>query len=180
MKRTTMTALQGTLAAIAIASVACGETTYEFDDVGVGDVDQGRTPRPRSNGQFVRAGYADLLGRAPEAYDFVVENAGTELFRFPIDEQEQLLGVLDGVGDSAPLRDLLVAGLVSSDEVDLPDRDDVSDPEEFITEQFQQLLGRDPSVYELEAFAAEWDSDDSVNPRTVVRALLSSREYQSF
>jgi hypothetical protein len=165
---------------LALVAAACGDTTYLFEDVGVGDDDQGREPRLRSNSQFVRAVYADLLGRAPETYDFVVTNGPTELFRFPIDEQESLVGVLDGLGDSTPLRDLLVAGLVSSTEVALPDKEDVDDPEEFIADQFRRLLGREPSVYELQAFAAEWDSDPAVNPRTIVRALLSSREYQSF
>jgi hypothetical protein len=168
------------LCLLSTSAAGCGETTYEFDDLGVGDDDQGRTPRSRSNSQFVRAVYADLLGRAPETYDFVVENAGSELFRFPIDEQQQLLGVLDGIGDPTPLRDLMVAGLVSSDELELPDKNDVSDPEQFITDQFRQFLGRDPAIYELESFVGEWDSDPAVNPRTIIRALLSSREYQSF
>ncbi len=168
------------LCALASSIAACGETTYEFDDVGVGDNDQGRTPQPRSNSQFVRAVYADLLGRAPETYDFVVSAGGSELFRFTIDEQDQLVSVLDGLGDSTPLRHLLVTGLMSSAEVEIPDKDDVDDPGDYITEQFQRFLGRDPSVYELAAFTAEWADDDAVTPTTIIRALLSSREYQSF
>ena len=31
-----------------------------------------------------------------------------------------------------------------------------------------------------EAVASEWDRDPAVNPRTITRALMSSREYQSF
>jgi hypothetical protein len=84
------------------------------------------------------------------------------------------------MGDSRPLRALLVAGLAASAEVGLPARGDVDDPAEFVGEQFRRLLGREPSAYELRAFVDEWRADDAVGPRTVVRALVGSREYQSF
>lgn len=159
---------------------ACGTTSYEFDDVDVGDQDGARTPRERSNSQFVRAVYADLVGRAPESYDFVVSADGSELFRFPVDEQSLLVDVLEGMGDSRPLRARLTAGLVASAEVDIPGKDEVDDPEAFIAEQFRRFLGREPSAYELRAFADEWRTDDAVGPRAIVRALIGSREYQSF
>lgn len=178
MKRTASVPVFAALAVL-LAVTACGDTTYEFDKVGVGDDDQGRTPRERTNSQFLRAVYADLLGRAPQTYDFVVSD-GVNEFAFPIDEQAQLLDVLDALGDSTPMRDLLVTGLVFSTEVDIPDKADVDDPEEFISEQFRRFLGRNPSAYELRAFMDEWDSDDSVNPRTIIRALIGSNEYQSF
>ena len=38
----------------------------------------------------------------------------------------------------------------------------------------------DPGAYELASFAAAWREDPAVGPKTVVRALLGSREYQSF
>lgn len=167
-------------ALLALALAGCGDTTYEFDPVGVGEVDQGREPRPRSNSQFVRAVYADLIGRAPETFEFGVLFQDQPVFQLPIDEQEMLVDVLDGVGDAAPLRDLLVAGLIRSTEVDIPDKDDVDDPADYIAEQFRHYLGREPTAYELAAFVGEWEGDDAVNPRTLVRALLTSREYQSF
>ena len=167
-------------AALGSALAACGDTTYEFDQVSVGDQDGARTPRERSNSQFVRAVYGDLVGRAPESYDFTITAGGAELVRFPVDEQSLLVGVLEGMGDSQPLRALMVAGLVGSAEVALPDRADVDDPAGFIGDQFRRLLGREPSAYELRAFVDEWRADEAVGPRTVVRALVGSREYQSF
>jgi hypothetical protein len=166
-------------AALAAPLSGCSNE-YEFEDVAVGDGDVGREPRARTNSQFVRAVYADILGRSPEIFDFVATAGGQEVFRFPVDEQELLVNALDGNGDPAPMRSLLVTGLLSSDEVDLPRKSEVDDPEEFIRDQFRTLLGREPGVYELEAFASEWESDPAVNPRTVIRALIGSREYQSF
>jgi hypothetical protein len=162
--------------ALPIGLTAC-DTTYDFDPVAVGG-DGDRAPRPRTNSQFVRAVYSDLLGRAPEVYDFQVTNGGVELNHFQIDEQAILVGALDAVGDPAPMRSRLVAGLVRSSESALPDKTEVDDPEGFIADQFRQLLGRDPNLYELDAFASAWRDDDAVGPRTVVRALVGSREYQ--
>jgi hypothetical protein len=168
------------MALAALFAFACADTTYIFDDVTVGEDDGARAPRERSNSQFVRAVYGDLVGRAPESYEFVVTAGEAELFRFPVDEQSLLVDVLEGMGDSRPLRALLTAGLVGSEEVELPERGDVDDPAAFVAEKFRRLLGREPSAYELRAFLDEWRADAAVGPRTVVRALVGSREYQSF
>lgn len=163
---------------VALTTAFACDTTYEFDDVTVGG-DETRAPRPRSDSQFLRALYTDLLGRSPESYDFVVEDGvGQELARFPIDEQTSLLRVLSGVGDPTPLRNMIATGLVNSAEVNLPDKQSVSDPQVFITTQFQRLLGREPNIYELDSFLNEWDQDPAVNPKTIVRAIVASREYQ--
>ena len=163
-----------------LALAACGKT-YELLPIDVGADGPGRDPRPRSNTQYLRGLYADLVGRAPESYDFqVLGPDGSELGTFPIAEQDYLLFTLDGVGDPTPIRNLIAAGLVRSQEVDLPEKADVADAREWIREQFERFLGRDPNPYELEAFLAEWQADDAVNPRTVIRALVGSREYQSY
>jgi hypothetical protein len=168
-------------AAVAWLALAAGcDTTYVFDDIDLGDDHGARAPREKSNSQYLRAVYADLIGRAPEAYEFEIRVDGQELFRFPIDEQRALVQTLDGVGDPAPLRALLAAGLVHSSEIELPAKSEVDDPEAFIADQFRRYLGRDPGVYELRAFLDEWDADPAVNPRTVVRAILGAREYQSY
>lgn len=164
----------------ALPMLACGETTYVFDDVGVGDDEAGRTPRERSDAQFIKAVYADLVGRSTEAYSLAISNDGTLAFNLPLDEQQTLETYLGGLGDSRAARAILVAGLVEHDEVDIPEKSAVSDPEAFIAEQFRTFLGREPSIYELEAFASEWAVDSAVNPKTVIRALIGSREYQSF
>ena len=178
----TPTRLIALAAALLLAAplTACTETTYEFDDVDLGGDDDGRTPRERSNSQFIRAAYADLVGRSPESYDFEVSFNGTVAGAFPINEQDILEGALDGVGDPGAMRSLIVAGLLESEEVDVPAKSEVDDPESFIREQFRFFLGREPGVYELRAFRDEWANDSSVNPRTVIRALMESREYQTY
>lgn len=167
------------LAATCVFAPAC-DTTYVFDPIEVGEGDDGRAPRARSNSQFLRAVYADLVGRQPESYDFVLTSQGSEIGRLPIEEQQYLLNALDGVGDPTPLRALIVAGLVRSAEVEIPDKSEVDDPAAFISEQFRRFLGRDPGAYELRAFLDEWQDDPAVGPHAVVRALIDSREYQSF
>jgi hypothetical protein len=167
------------LAVAATLAVACGDTTYVFDDVTVGDDEAGRTPRERSNAQFIKAIYADLIGRSTEAYSLEI-TAGDQMIALPLDEQQTLEGFLGGLGDSRAARNILVAGMVDHQEVDIPEKADVTDVEGFITDQFRTFLGRDPSIYELQTFTAEWASDASVNPKTVIRALIASREYQTF
>lgn len=169
--------LTGILMLAALAT-AC-DTQYEFEDVTIGDDQTGRAPRAKSNSQFVRSVYADLIGRAPELYDLVIRFNGAEALRLPLDEQQLLVNALDAVGDPTPLRNLIVAGLVHHAEASLPDKVEVDDPEQFIRDQFRRFLGREPNAYELRAFADEWAADPKVNPRTVVRALIASREYQS-
>jgi len=173
------------IASLALLLLACvaactEETTYDFDGVDVGADGSGRAPRERSNSQFIRAAYADLLGRTPESYELVITVNGTEAARFPVDEQQILLAGLDGVGDPAPMRSLVVSGLLASDEVDLPRKAEVDDPDGYITDQFRFFLGRDPNPYELATFADQWARDPAVGPRTVIRALMESREYQSY
>lgn len=180
MKRS-FSALFALCAALMLAAPAgCSDTTYIFEDVELGPDEDERTPRPRTNLQWLRSVYTDLLGRSPEAYDLILTVNGAEAARFPLDEQDQLLSFLDAVGDPAPMRGILTAALVRNVDANLPSKNDITDPAEFISEQFRKYLGRDPGLYELETFVDEWNDDPNVNPRTVVRALLGSREYQSY
>jgi len=156
------------------------DTTYGFQPLSVGS-DQARDPQPRSNSQFLRAVYADLLGRNLETYDFqVLDEQGNLINEFELGESQILLAAMDSVGDERVMRSLIVTGLVHSSEVGLPSKADVADPYAFIGAQFRTLLGREPSAYELNAFAAEWAGSDSVGPHEVISAILGSREYQSF
>jgi hypothetical protein len=167
------------LVAAALALGAC-DTTYDFDRAPVGDNDNSAgTARSKTSSQFVRGVYADILGRAPERYDFVVTQNGQPGFTLPIDEETFLVNTLDGMGDPAPLRALIVKGVVEGEEVELPAKSAVTDPEAFISDQFRRLLGREPNAYELSAFVAQWQTDAAVGPKAVVRALAGSREYQS-
>jgi hypothetical protein len=163
--------------ACALATAACA-TTYDYDPAQVGKPDGDQHPaRDKSSSQFVRGVYADLLGRAPTSYEFTLSLDGAPALRVPIDEQAQLVAVLDGIGDARPMRNLLVNGLLHGAEVVLPDKAAVADPHVFVRQQFARLLGREPNPYELAAFAGAW-SDPAVGPRTVIRAITASREYQ--
>jgi hypothetical protein len=153
---------------------------YGFQPIEVGSAEGAREPRPKTSSQFLRSVYADLLGRAPESYEFVASVSGDEVFRLPLDEEALLTGALDGVSDTRPLRSLLVTALLSSEQVTLPEKSEVDDVEGHIAEQFRRVLGREPSSYELASFAGAFRSDEHVTPRSLVQALLDSREYQSF
>lgn len=165
---------------ILIAAFVLGCTdTYDYEPATAGDSEGGeRAPRGKNPSQFVRGVYADLVGRAPESYDLVVQFDGVEAFRFQLVEEQQLVGALDGIGDSQPMRNLMTKGLLHSEEVSVPQKSSV-DAVEFVTEQFTKLLGREPNPYELAAFVGEWERDAAVGPRTIIRAIVGSREYQS-
>lgn len=173
-----MTRLTPWLLALVLATAACIDT-YDYDPATAGQDEGDRAPRGKTSSQFLRGLYADLLGRTPETFELVLKLDGVEAARFPIDEQAQLTGVLEGLGDSQPMRNLFVKGLLHSAEITIPDKASVADPKAFIRDQFRRLLGRDPNTYELASFAGEWTSDPAVGPRTIIRAILGSREYQS-
>jgi hypothetical protein len=162
-----------------LGATAC-QDTYEFEPITAGESDTAREPRPKTDGQFLRSVYADLLGRAPGQLEVqVVDASDNVLSEFSLDEQELLLVVLDGLGDDDAMRSLIIAGLVESEELRLPSKEEVADPAAFVAEQFRTFLGREPNAYEREAFVAAWNTDPAVDPKVVVRAILGSREYQS-
>jgi hypothetical protein len=165
------------LVIVALAG-ACTDV-YEYQPTNAGEEEgSARAPRGKTSTQFLRGIYADLLGRTPETYELVIKFQGTEVFRFNADEEALLTNSLDGLGDSLPMRNLITNGLLHSAEVTIPDKAS-ADAHEYIREQFRKLLGREPNTYELEAFAAEWEKDPAVGPRTIIRAIVASREYQS-
>jgi hypothetical protein len=180
-----MKAMLATLlaAAVALGSLGACTETYEYEPATAGDEEgSGREPRAKTSSQFLRTVYADLLGRTPESYELSLSFGGGPVAKLPIDEERDLVTVLEGIGDSLPMRNLLVNGLLHSAEVSIPDKATASnagDPRPYITTQFERLLGRSPNAYELEAFAAEWLKEPAVGPRTIIRAIIGSREYQS-
>ena len=162
-----------------IAFVAACTDVYDYEPTSAGEPEGGeRAVRGKSSTQFLRGVYADLLGRTPETYEIVISFQGTEVFRFTADEEALLGSSLDGLGDSLPMRNLIANGLLHSTEIAIPDKGSV-DARDYIRDQFRRLLGREPNTYELEAFAGEWASDPAVGPRTIIRAIIGSREYQS-
>jgi hypothetical protein len=162
-----------------VALLAGCTTTYDYDPAAAGTQDgTGKALHVKTSSQFVRGIYADLLGRTPETYDFVLQFNGTEVLRFKIDESTILSGTLDGVGDSTPMRALVVNGMLHGAEIQVPDKSTIADAKGYITDQFKKLLGREPNPYELQSFADAWATDPAVGPRTIIRAIVGSREYQ--
>lgn len=172
------TAIAVVVVALAQAGACTDVYDYEPTTAGEGEGNQ-RELRAKSSTQFVRSIYADLLGRTPASFELVVSAGGAEAFRLTLDEEAQLANALDGLGDSLPLRNVIVKGLLHSTEVSLPDKASAGEPRAFIRAQFRRLLGRDPNPYELSTFADEWETDPAVGPRAVIRAIVGSREYQS-
>lgn len=167
------------LAAFALSAGACAEKSYEFERLEAGEVDDARAPRPKTDGQFIRSAYGDLLGRSPGQLDLQFVDEDGVVYPSPLDEEEYLLFVMDGAGDSESMRSMIVAGLVDHEDAAIPDKAEVEDPSAFVRSRFRELLGREPSSYELDSFVRAWNEDEAVNPRVVVRALMGSREYQS-
>jgi hypothetical protein len=177
MSRTAAATIVTALAA-ALAAGACTDT-YEYEPATAGETEGERQPRAKTSSQFLRGLYADVLSRTPETFEFVLRLNGAEILRFPLDEEAQLTTVLDGLGDSLPMRNLITKGLLHSTEVSIPTKTSIADPRVYIREQFRRFLGREPNAYELEQFAGEWAKDAAVGPRTIIRAIVGSREYQS-
>ncbi len=117
---------------------------------------------PLSNRAFVNAIHVDLLGRIPTAL-----------------EAEPMREALDGLGDSAPLRSILVRLMLDSGKVSLPDKHELSDWDEWSNQIFGRFFGREASEEELDAVRAALNQP-SCQPATIIYALLSHPEYHRF
>lgn len=177
---TLLHAIGASLALIVSSGLTACKSTHEYEPFSLGAAAEGRPREPLRNSQFVRAAYVDLLDRTPAVYDYEIQDeSGAPLYSFPIDEKAALARALDGMSDPAPMRALICAGLLGSEEADVPEKAEVDDPAAFIRDRFRVLLGREPSAYEARAFEEAWIRDEAVGPRTVIRAIVGSREYQS-
>ncbi len=117
---------------------------------------------PISNRLFVRSVFVDLFDRLPER-----------------SEARRMRSALDGMGDSAPLRSVLVRLILDSDQVEFPLKSSLDRPRDWIRAQFLRFLGRPPEASELESFA-ETLRQPACRPATVVYALMTHHEYQLY
>ncbi|MCY2960803.1 MAG: hypothetical protein NTY35_11605 [Planctomycetota bacterium] len=115
---------------------------------------------PLSNRAFVRALFVDVTGKLPSEA-----------------EAETMREALDALADPAPLRAVLARLVIESKRATLPGREQVSDAETWIRDQFARFLGRVPKPEELAEFLASW-RDPACQPRTIVLALVTAPEYQ--
>lgn len=116
-------------------------------------------PAPTSNRLFVRSLYVDLFDRTPER-----------------EESEPLREALDALGDSTPLRSVLVRLLLDSGRAKFPSTTEIVDPAAFVGERFRCLLGREASPGELSAFVSAL-SDPACRVETIYQAILTHPEY---
>lgn len=120
------------------------------------------TRLPQPNRLFVRALYVDLLARVPDE-----------------GEAERLRGALDGLANSGPLRSLVARLILDSGKAPIPERESILDAGAWIRGLFERLLGRSPSEKELATFVEAY-ADPACRPETVVYAIVSHPEYQTW
>jgi hypothetical protein len=118
-------------------------------------------PRVRSERQFVRSLYIDLLGREPTR-----------------DELRNMRNALQAMADATPLRAVMAKVILDSGKARLPELQRGAESA-FVTACFQRYLGREPGPEELTAFLAVLEDADATAAH-VVRALLASPEYQLY
>jgi len=116
-------------------------------------------PREKTDAQWIRTLYADLLGARPDYREFR-------------DTRNALLAL----ADSTPIRRVLGKVVVDSKKSDRAAAVG-ADGKRWIEERFLLLLGRGPRAEEAAAFEEVLRES---GPRIVLQALVQSREYQSY
>lgn len=123
--------------------------------------DGAQQKQPKSDRQFVRGLYMDLLERTPE-----------------YEELRSMRNAMQSMADPAPLRAVMAKVLLDSKAVKLPDS--APDGEgEFVRACFLRYLAREPEQTELLVFQKAL-RDDGATPAHIARALVGSLEYQLY
>lgn len=115
--------------------------------------------RPRTDHQFIRSLYMDLLERQPT-----------------YDELRNMRNALQSMADPTPVRAVMAKVILDSGRAKLPPFRN-GEEEAFVTECFERYLGRGPNQEEAAAFVRAL-RDEGALPVLVVRALVGSVEYQ--
>lgn len=119
------------------------------------------TRRPRSDNQFIRSIYQELLGREPRYQEF-----------------RNMRNALLSMADPAPLRSVMAKVILDSGRAELP-RYQRGKEAEFVSTCFLRYLGREPTQQESSKIGALLKRPE-VGPTEVVRALITSTEYQYY
>ncbi|MCE9637220.1 MAG: PKD domain-containing protein [Planctomycetes bacterium] len=128
-----------------------------------------RPPRRKSDFQFIRSLFVDLLGRAP-AYE----------------EFRNMRNALQALADPTPLRGVLAKVLLDSSASIAPPVGAAMDERyagdrwrPAVTDLFRRLLGREPSTVEMDLFVTALQ-EPGATWRTAAMGLLSSPQYQYY
>ncbi len=113
--------------------------------------------RRKSDHQFIRSLYVELLGRRATYEEF-------RLFR----------NALQALADPGPIRSVLAKVLVDSRELKV---EAVKDSRQWVGDLFVRMLGRAPTAAELESFGKA-AADGHV--RQAIQAIVDSSEYQGY
>ena len=118
------------------------------------------TLRTKTDVQFIRGLYVDLLDRRPAP-----------------DELQRLRGALSVMADAAPLRSVIARALLGEHQEAVPSR--AADKGVFVTDSFLHYLGREPSAQERSDFTSAM-ADPECSPAAVVQAIVTHWEYQYY
>jgi hypothetical protein len=114
--------------------------------------------RLRTDHQFIRSLYMDLLERTPT-----------------YDELRNMRNAMLSMADPTPIRTVMAKVILDSGKALLPACDSGKEAE-FVRRCFLRYLGRDPGQQEEQKFVQELGA--GAKPEQVVRALVGSLEYQ--
>lgn len=117
--------------------------------------------RQKSERQFLRGLYVDLLDRAPE-----------------LEELRNLRNAMNAMADPAPLRSVLAKVILDSAQAKLPEAANGQEAE-FVARCFVRYLAREPLEKESAVFTAAMQQKGA-RPQQIVRALVGSLEYQTY
>jgi hypothetical protein len=119
------------------------------------------TPKRRTDDQFIRSLYMDLLERRPDP-----------------EELRNMRNALQSMADPTPVRAVLSKVILDSGQARVPEwtRGQEGD---FVRTCFVRFLGREPERDEMERFVATAREPDCT-PVHVVRALVESAAYQYY
>ncbi len=120
--------------------------------------------RQKSERQFLRGLYMDLLERTPQA-----------------DELRNLRNAMTAMADPTPLRSVLAKVILDSKEAKVPPRGpgSAAGDREFVAACFLRYLAREPGERELTTFTGKLQQG-ATEPAQIVRALIGSLEYQTY
>lgn len=123
--------------------------------------DAAQHKQQKSDRQFVRGLYMDLLERTPE-----------------YEELRSMRNAMQSMADPAPLRAVMAKVILDSKVVKLPD-DAAGDPAGFVRACFLRYLAREPEPHELQVFERALQHDGASRTH-IARALVGSLEYQLY